>query len=83
MHIMGSIQFGYFYGELWAMWPIPLYPIALIPHVAHCPIWNRGDGAHGQWGNSVKGVWGTGGIGHMGNGVHGAITYRGYGVEEV
>ena len=44
---------------------------------------DRGDGAHGQWGNSIKGVWGTGGIGHMGNGaqvVWGMGNgYRGYG----
>ena len=36
---------------------------------------DRGDGAHGQWGNSIKGVCGTGGIGYMGNGDTGGIGY--------
>ena len=34
-----------------------------------------GDGAHGQWGNSIKGVWDTGGICHMGNGGTGGMGY--------
>ena len=45
-----------------------------------------GNGAHGQWGNSIKGVWGTGGICHMGNGVQvvwamdtGGMGHRGVG----
>ena len=51
------------------------FAIGPIAHVTHCPIWDRGDGAHGQWGNSIKGVWGTGGIGHMGNGGTGGMGY--------
>ena len=35
------------------MWPIPPVP--------HYPMGGRGDG---QWGNSVQGVWGTGGMDH-------------------
>ena len=33
--------------------------------MAHYPMGGRGDGQSGTWGNSVQGVWGTGGIGHM------------------
>ena len=36
---------------------------------------DRGDGAHGQLANSIKGVWGTGGIGHMGNWGTGGMGY--------
>ena len=56
--------------------PYPLYPIT---HVAHCPMGYRGNRAHGQCGNSIQGVWGTGGIGHMANGAHGQWGHRGYG----
>ena len=42
--------------------------------------WGTGDGSHGQWGNSVQGVWGTGGICH---GAYGQWGHRGYGVQGV
>ena len=42
----------------------------------------RGMGHMGNgitWGSRV---WGTVGISHMGNGAHGVIGYRGYGVQD-
>ena len=35
-----------------------------------------GNGAHGQWGNSIHGYWVAGSIGHMGNGTQG-VGYKG------
>ena len=56
---------------------LPLYPI--VAHRPHCPLahtpctklmGDRGDGQ--SWGNSIKGVWDTGGIGlPMGHGAMG------------
>ena len=36
----------------------------------------RGYRPHGQWGNSIQGVWGTG---HMGNGAHRVMITGGMG----
>ena len=61
------------------MYPIPLYPTAHCVPIAHRPHC-RCD-PYPMYTIALIIYWGTGVMGHMGNGAHGAIVYRGYGVQ--
>ena len=72
--------------SLWAslaMCSIPLYPIAPCVHIAHRPHCPCGPYPLYPITHMAHYPMGTAVMGHMGNGAHGAIVYRGYWVQGV